>query len=64
MDYLGGGKGQESIGSVVRLIAYGPSTDAQLEQSSKVGGPRQREAVPLDRCDAAELRYESSCSNP
>jgi len=61
---LGGGEGQESIDLAVRLTAYGSSTDSQLEQSSKVGGSRQPDDVPLDRCNAAELRYESLCTNP
>jgi hypothetical protein len=61
---LGGGKGQESIGFRHRLTARVESTDAQLEQGSKVGGPRQREIMLLDRGDTAELRYESPCNNP
>jgi hypothetical protein len=61
---LGGGEGQESIGSTERLTAFDSRTDAQLEQSSKVGIPRHLEIAPLDRRNAAELRDESLCVNP
>lgn len=61
---LEGEEGQESIGSTEGLTAFDSRTDAQLEQRSKVGIPRQLEIVPLDRCNAAELRDESLCVNP
>jgi hypothetical protein len=64
LDHLEGGEGQESIGSIVRLTARGSSTDAQSEQGSKVGIPRQLEVASLDRCNTAELRDESLCIKP
>ena len=61
---LGGGRGQESSDSTQQLTAVGLETDAQLEQSSKVGCPRRLEVVPLDWHEVAEPCDESPCTNP
>jgi hypothetical protein len=46
--HLGGGKGQESIGSAASLTGHVSSTDSQSEQSSEVAGSSLPEDASID----------------